>query len=48
MLEHMVAAHGTGRRRDGRARGSCRRLPRGAAAALDAAMWAIGAAAGAA
>lgn len=47
MLEHMVAAHGTGRRRDGRARGSCRRLPRGAAAALDAAMWAIGAAAGA-
>ena len=47
MLEHMVAAHGTGRRRDGRARGSCRRLPHGAAAALDAAMWAIGAAAGA-
>lgn len=42
MPEHMIAAHGTGRRGGGRARASQRRLPRGTALALDAAIWAIG------
>ncbi|WP_277065986.1 hypothetical protein [Propionibacterium acidifaciens] len=36
MPEHMIVAHGAGRRRGTRTRASCRRLPRGAAAALDA------------
>ena len=45
MPEHMIAAHGTGRRGGGRARASQRRLPRGTALALDAAIWAIGVAA---
>ena len=42
MPEHMIVAHGAGRRRGTRTRASCRRLPRGAAAALDAAVWAVG------